>query len=459
VGRRRAAILALLSTTQLLGVLDFSIVNVALPSIQKEFHLAPEHLQWVVSAYGLTLGGFLLLGGRIADLYPRKQVFIGGLVIFLAASLAGGLAPAAPLVFVARAIQGLGGAVLAPTALALVTSEFQEGRERTRALSVFGTLAAVGFTAGVILGGILTGVAGWRWVFFVNVPIGVAAVVAAVWLLEPPRQTVKHHALDLVGAVLVTAGMVALVWGLSVIAVPTLVRISEAIALLFFAAVLLVSFLAVERSASNPLLPLKVFRLPVVGSANLVAGLTIIVASVLAFTLTLVVQHVLGYSPQITGLVFLPAGLGGIVGGMLGGQAVRRIGVRWSAVSGCLILAFGVAIVLVLGLRGSIGWIAAGYGVAAVGIVGTVVATTIGATSGVGREWQGLAAGLLNTSQQVGGAIGAALAGVIVAGGQMVSYRYSLVVALVILGVAAVVSGLGLGASQRRQEARSTKVA
>jgi len=459
VGRRRGAILGLLSATQLIGVLDFSIVNVALPSIQREFHLAPEQLQWVVSAYGLTLGGFILLGGRIADLYPRKQVFIGGLVVFLAASLAGGLAPAAPVVFVARAIQGLGGAVLAPTALALLISEFPEGRERTRALSVFGTLAAVGFTAGVILGGILTGVAGWRWVFFVNVPIGLAALVAAVWLLEPQRQTAKRHALDLAGAVLVTAGMVALVWGLTMMAVPNFARIAEAIALLFVAAVLLVSFLAVERSASNPLLPLKVFGLPGLSGANLVAGLTIIVASVLAFTLTLVVQHVLGYSPQITGLAFLPAGLGGIVGGMLGGKAVRRIGVRWSAVSGCLILAFGVAIVLVLGLRGSIGWIAAGYGVAAIGIVGTVVATTIGATSGVGREWQGLAAGLLNTSQQVGGAIGAALAGVIDAAGQLVSYRYSLVVALVILGVAAVVSGRRLGASQRRPEASNSRVA
>lgn len=202
---RRAAVLALLAVTQLIGVLDFSIVNVALPSIQSEFDLAPDQLQWVVSAYALTLGGFLLLGGRIADLVDRKLVFMLGLSVFTAASLAGGLAPTANLVFVARAVQGVGGAVLAPTALALVTAEFAEGDERNRALSVFGTVAALGFTAGVILGGALTGFAGWRWVFFVNVPIALATLIAAAGLLQPQRREGARPRLDLAGAILATA--------------------------------------------------------------------------------------------------------------------------------------------------------------------------------------------------------------------------------------------------------------
>src|ERR1700730_2187276 len=188
MGSRKAAILALLAVAQLIGVLDFSIVNVALPSIQKQFDLAPDDLQWVLSAYALTLGGFLLLGGRIADLYDRRLVFISGLAAFSAASLAGGLGPTAPLGFAARAVQGLGGALLVPPALALVTTEFAEGAERNRALGVFGTMAAVGFTAGVILGGLLTGAAGWRWVFFVNVPIGLVALVSATRLLQPTRR-------------------------------------------------------------------------------------------------------------------------------------------------------------------------------------------------------------------------------------------------------------------------------
>src|SRR5215472_3152612 len=424
---RRAAILALLAVTQLMGVLDFSIVNLALPSIERQFDLTPDRLQWVVSAYTLTLGGFLLLGGRIADVFDRKLVFMLGLSVFAAASLAGGLAPTANLVFVARAVQGLGGAVLAPTALALVTSEFAEGDERNRALSVFGTVAALGFTAGVILGGALTGFAGWRWVFFVNVPIALAALIAA-------------------------AGMVALVASLSQVTAPAGGWV-RAGALLVLAVGLLAGFVAVERTAADPLAPLGVFRLRVLTGANVVAGLTIVVASSLAFTLTLVVQRVMGYSPQLTGLAFLPAGLGGIVGGTVAGFGVCRAGFRWTSVAALAALATGTIVVLGLGVSGSIVWLAAGYGLAGVGIVGSVVATTIAATSALDRNRQGLAAGLLTTSQQVGGALGAAIAGVIDAPASLSSYEVSLLVAAGVIGAAMAVAVTSLRAPAGRPAA------
>ena len=449
---RRGAILALLAVTQLIGVLDFSIVNVALPSIQGQFGLAPGELQWVISAYALTLGGGLLLGGRIADLYDRKPVFMSGLAIFSAASLAGGLAPTAWLVFAARALQGLGGAILMPAALALVTSEFAEGGERNRALGVFGTVASVGFTAGVILGGLLTSLAGWRWVFFVNVPIGLVALGAAWRLLETRRREGPRPPLDVAGAILATAAMLALVSGLSQVA-PRPGALLRAAALVAAAGILGAGFAAVERSAPAPLVPLGVFRLRALTGANLVAALTIAVASALAFTLTLVVQRDMGFPPDITGLAFLPAGAGGFLGGSLAGRSVHRLGVVRVAVGALAVLTAGAALVLALGLH-SIVWLAAGYGVVGVGIVGTMVATTIAATSGVERERQGLAAGLLSTSQQVGGALGAALASIAVAAGGPRSYGTALVAATALAGAAAVVAAASLrGTTATRQAA------
>jgi MFS family permease len=435
--RRRLAILALLAATQLIGVLDFSIVNVALPSIQAQFGLSPGELQWVISAYALTLGGGLLLGGRIADLYERKLVFMAGLAVFSAASLAGGLAPTAPLVFAARAVQGLGGAILLPTALALVTSEFPEGPERNRALGVFGTVASVGFTAGVILGGLLTGVAGWRWVFFVNVPIGLVALAAAWRLLRAGSRQDERPPLDVAGAVLATAAMLALVGGLSQVG-PQPASLLRAVGLLAAAAALLAAFVRVESSAPAPLVPPGVFRLPGLAGANLVAGLTIAVASALAFTLTLVVQRDMGFPPQVTGLAFLPAGAGGFLGGTLAGRSLHRLGLPRTAAVALAALVGGTAVVLALGLH-SILWLAAGYAVVGFGIVGTVVVSTVAGTSGVERGRQGLAAGLLSTSQQVGGAVGAALAGIAVAAGGPAGYGASLAAAIVLgVGAAAV---------------------
>ncbi len=360
---RSTAILVVLAVAPLMGVLDFSIVNIALPSIRREFSLTPADLQWVVSAYAFTFAGFLMLGGRIADIFDRKVVFMSGLAIFSAASLVGGLAPVAPVIWAARAVQGLGAAILAPVALALVMTTFDEGEERNRALAVFGTIPAVGFTAGVILGAVLTGLASWRWIFFVNVPIGLMALSAAAWLLPRGKTSSPTLRIDLAGSILGTVGLVTLVAGVTRLAA----RDNQALFVLLLIGAgiaLLAAFLHVERSAEDAILPLSVFRLPMIGSANLVAGLTIAVTSGLAFTLTLVVQQVMGYSPIATGAAFLPAGVGGMVGGTLAARAVAKIGLRGTALTSIAAFAVGIALVIGFGLSGSIVWVAAGYGVA-----------------------------------------------------------------------------------------------
>ncbi len=437
---RSTAILVVLAVAPLMGVLDFSIVNIALPSIRREFSLTPADLQWVVSAYAFTFAGFLMLGGRIADIFDRKVVFMSGLAIFSAASLVGGLAPVAPVIWAARAVQGLGAAILAPVALALVMTTFDEGEERNRALAVFGTIPAVGFTAGVILGAVLTGLASWRWIFFVNVPIGLMALSAAAWLLPRGKTSSPTLRIDLAGSILGTVGLVTLVAGVTRLAA----RDNQALFVLLLIGAgiaLLAAFLHVERSAEDAILPLSVFRLPMIGSANLVAGLTIAVTSGLAFTLTLVVQQVMGYSPIATGAAFLPAGVGGMVGGTLAARAVAKIGLRGTALTSIAAFAVGIALVIGFGLSGSIVWVAAGYGVAGIGIVGTAVTSMIAATMRIGQERRGLAAGLLSTSQQLGGGIGAALAAIIGASATLPSYRTSLTAFIALLGIAAMIVG------------------
>lgn len=425
------AVLALVAIAQLIGVLDFSIVNVALPAIQREFSLPPDQLQLVVSAYGLMFGGFLLVGGRAADLFDRRTIFIAGVALFSAASLAGGLAGSVTLLLAARAAQGLGAAFLAPASLALLMSAFPEGEGRNRALGVFGTVASVGFTAGVILGGVLTDLAGWRAVFFVNVPIGAVALISAFRILPPAPAGSSRGRLDLPGAVLGTAAVMALVAALSRLTAPT--GLGQAAVLGALAIGLLAAFIAVERVTRHPLVPFDVFRGVNLAVANAVSGIDAAVAATLAFTLTLFVQGALGYSPLLTAAVFLPAGLGGLLGGSVAARVVGGAGLRGAAVGAVATLAVGTAITLTLGLVGSALWTAAGYAVAGIGIVSTFVTTSIAATSGQPRERQGLAAGLLTTSQQVGGAIGVAVAGLIDAGGSVPDYRVSLVVVIALL--------------------------
>jgi MFS family permease len=338
---RRTQILALLAVAQLMGVLDFSIVNVALPSIQRTFHLAPADLQWMVSAYALMFGGFLLLSGRAADLFDRKRVFILGLGLFSLASLAGGLAPSSPVILATRALQGLGAAIVSPAALALLTTTFPEGPERNRALSVFGSVSGIGFGAGVILGGVLTSVLSWRWVFFVNVPVGLLVLLSAFLLLPTSRASVTQKPLDLTGALLLTGAMVSLVLALSQVA-------------------------SLEAGMVQVLLP----------------GLLAVV-------------------------------LGGIAGGQIAAWAIRRGGLRGALALGPILIALGSMLLTRITPVGGVAWVVVGYLIAGVGIVCAVVTTAIAATAHLGPELQGLAAGLLNTSQQVGAALGTSLASVV----------------------------------------------
>jgi EmrB/QacA subfamily drug resistance transporter len=409
---RRTQILALLAVAQLMGVLDFSIVNVALPSIQGTFHLASADLQWVVSAYALVFGGFLLLGGRAADLFDRKLVFMLGLGLFSVASLAGGLAPSPLVILVARAVQGLGGAILSPTALALLTTTFPEGQERNRALGVFGSVSGLGFAVGVILGGVLTSGLSWRWVFFVNVPMGLLVLLGAFLLLPSSRASAGRLPLDLTGAIFFTGAVVSLVLALSQGAAPgaSMVQILLPGVL---AVVFGVVFLVVERRSEHPLVPLGVFRERGLSVANVMALLTVAIAALLAFVLTLYLQSVLGFSPLVTGLAFLPAGVGGIAGGQIATWAIRRLGLRGALALGPALIASGCVLLTRITPTSGVAWVVVGYMVAGVGIVCTVVTTTVAATAPLGPELQGLAAGLLATAQQVGAAIGTSLASIV----------------------------------------------
>ncbi|MGA9097893.1 MAG: MFS transporter, partial [Methanotrichaceae archaeon] len=304
-------ILILLSLAQLMIVLDFSIVNVALPSIQSQFHLTPTKLQWVVSAYALTFGGFLLLGGRASDLFNRKMTFLIGLIVFSLASLLGGLATSAVLIFISRAVQGLGASMLSPSALSLITTTFPEGSERNKALGIFSSMAAIGFTTGVILGGILTSTLSWHWVFFVNVPIGAIAIVAGFLIIPDQSNNQKKKGFDVTGAVLVTTSLLTIVYAITQISVPG-ESFMEVVILLFLSIGLGASFIFVERRICIPLVPLDIFRRRTIVISDLIMFLAFGANAALVFIITLFLQEVRDYSPLETGLIFIPAGLGGL---------------------------------------------------------------------------------------------------------------------------------------------------
>ena len=406
---RKNQILALLAVAQLMGVLDFSIVNVALPFIQHEFHLTLTGLQWVVSAYAVMFGGFLLLGGRAADVVGRRRTFLFGLALFSAASLAGGLAPTLAVVVVARAAQGLGAAILSPATLSLVTTTFTGEQERNRALGVFGSVSGVGFGLGVALGGVLLNILNWRWIFFVNACLGVPLLLLAALLLPRQRHEQTTQKLDIVGAVLGTSAIVLVVLALAEVGARG-GNLGQSLLTAFAAVILLAGFVLVERRTPDALLPLSIFRSGAFSTANAVSLLTVIIASMLAFVLTLYLQGVLGLAPLFIGLAFLPAGLGGIIGGQVASWGIRRLGLRWGAALGPAILATGVLLLTRITPTNGVPWVVVGYGIAGIGIVCSIVFTTIAATMQVGAKQQGLAAGILGMAQQVGGALGASLA-------------------------------------------------
>jgi EmrB/QacA subfamily drug resistance transporter len=405
-------VLALLALAQFMVVLDVSIVNVALPSIAKDLHFAANNLQWVITAYTLTFGGFLLFGGRAADLFGRRKLFIGSVAFFGLMSLVCGIAQSETQLIIARALQGLAAAFMSPAALSIVLSEFKEGKERDTAVGVWAGVSAGGAAVGVLLGGILTQYLNWRWNFFVNAPIGILVVLGAMRLLAHHEgEEDEKIRLDWSGAVLATTGLMSLVYGLSK-APNDGWGSGTVIGFLVASAVLIVGFIVNEaRFAKQPLMPLELFKIRNVAGGN--AAFLAIACSLFSmfFFLTLYVQQVLGYSPVKSGLSFLPVTF--IIGATSAvvSSLVNKIGYKPFMVAGPLLLSIGLFTMSHILEVGGTYWtnVFPGLAICALGMGLSFVSGTLAATSGVPKHFSGLASGVFNTSQQVGGAIGLAV--------------------------------------------------
>ena len=404
-------ILALLALSFFMVVLDVTIVNVALPSLARELRFAPNNLQWVITAYSITFGGFLLLGGRMADLFGRRKIFIIAVSFFAIASLLCGLARSELWLIIFRGLQGLAAAFMTPTALSIVLTEFSEGQERNKALGVWSAVTASGAAVGVLLGGVLTEYLGWRCNFFVNVPVGILVVLAALRLLPHHVGEAKRKIkLDQFGALTATGGLMALVFALSRAPVngwgsPVV------LGFLALSAVLLFIFLRDESKSDHPMLPLALFKDRNVSGGNSIA--LIIAASMFAtfFFMTLYIQTILGYSPIKAGVSFLIVPFVIAISAAISSQLVSKIGYKPLLIIGPIILASGLFINAQVLQVGGDYWhnVAPGLIVSAVGMGLSFVPLTLAATSGVARQFSGLVSGVLNTAQQVGGAIGLAV--------------------------------------------------
>jgi EmrB/QacA subfamily drug resistance transporter len=405
--RRKWLALALLSVVQFMVVLDIAIVNVALPSIQVDLGFSQENLQWVISAYALVFGGFLLLGGRAADLLGRRRIFLAGLILFTLASLFAGLAWSEASLISARALQGLGAAVITPAALSILSTTFTEGRERNIALGVWGAVGGFGAAAGVLLGGILTDALSWSWIFFVNVPVGVTAFVLAPMLLKESRDA-SVKSFDALGAVLVTGGLSSLVYAITQAGQDGWLAGKT---LSFFAAsvAMLVGFLVWEQRHPEPLMRLGILRIKTVSGAN-AAGFIMGTAMFSMFLmLTLYMQQVLGYSAMRTGVAYLAVAGTAIFTSAIAAQLVTRIGVKPVLVIGMTTLTAGLVYFTQVSVGGSyLGDLLPGFLLIAVGIGFSFVPISIAALAGIQPAEAGLASGLINTSQQIGGALGIA---------------------------------------------------
>ena len=407
--RRRWIALALLATAQFVVVLDASIVNVALPTIGEALSFSQENLAWVVNAYVLTFGGFLLLGGRMADLLGRRRVFMGGLVLFALASLAGGLAETEGQLIAARAVQGLGAAILSPAALSIVTTTFRDGAERNKALGVWGAVAGSGGAAGVLLGGVLTDSLGWEWVLWVNVPIGIAAAALAPSLIMESRSTSETRHFDFGGAVTITAGLSILVYAL-VDASDAGWTSAQTLGLLGVSALLIAAFVAIELRSAAPLMPFRIFRIRTLTGANVVGLLIGASLFSMFFFISLYMQQILGYSAIKSGLSYLPLAISIILSAGIASQLVTRIGYKPVLAAGMVFIASGLIWFSQVSVGGSyLGDILFPSLLAAIGLGFAFVTSTIAAVSGVDEREAGLASGLINTSQQIGGALGLAV--------------------------------------------------
>jgi EmrB/QacA subfamily drug resistance transporter len=402
-------VLVLVCLAQFMVILDATIVNVALPSIQADLEMSDANLQWVVNAYALLFGGFLLLGGRAGDLIGRKKIFLAGVVIFTGASLVCGLAQGETSLIVARGVQGLGAAFVSPAALSIVTTTFKEGAERTKALGVWAAIAVGGGAVGLLLGGILTEAFSWPWIFFVNVPVGIVTFVLSLRLVPESKDEAAHKSFDVAGAVTVTAGLIALVYGI-VRSAESGWGSAEVLGFLALAAALLTAFLVIESRSAEPLVRLSIFSVKTVRGANAVMFVVACGLFAMFFFNTLYLQRVLGYSPLEAGLAFLPFTLGIIIGAGLSQRLLPALGAREVPLIGITLAVAGLLLFLRLTPDGTyLVDLLPGIMLMSVGMGLTFVPVTLIATSGVPAGDAGLASGLFNTSQQIGGALGLAI--------------------------------------------------
>ena len=402
-------VLVLVCMAQFMVILDATIVNVALPSIQIDLEMSDADLQWIVNAYTLMFGGFLLLGGRAGDLAGRKKIFLVGLVVFTIASLLNGLAPSSEVLIVFRGLQGLGAALIAPAALSIITATFTEGAERTKAMGVWAAIAVGGGAVGLVLGGILVEALSWPWIFFVNVPVGIAVFILSLRFVPESRDEHAHKSFDLAGAATVTAGLVALVYGIVKAQEKGWTSLHTG-GFFALAILLLGSFLVIESRSAEPLVRLSIFRVRTVRAANVVMFLVAAGLFSMFYFNTLYLQRVLDYTPLEAGLAFLPFTAGIIIGAGLSQRFVPTLGAREVPLIGMTMAVLGLLLFVRLQPDGAyITDFLPGVMLASIGMGLTFVPVTLIATSGIPTDDAGLASGLYNTSQQVGGALGLAI--------------------------------------------------
>jgi EmrB/QacA subfamily drug resistance transporter len=403
-------VLVIACMAQFMVVLDITVVNIALPSVQRGLYFSPANLQWIVNAYTLVFGGFLLLGGRAADLLGRKRLFIAGVVVFTLASMLNGVAQSSGMLIIGRGLQGLGGALVSPAALSIVTTTFTDGEQRTKALAVWSAIAAGGSAVGLLLGGALTDLASWRWVFFVNLPVGIVTLVMALRFVAESRVESARRSFDIAGAVTVTTGLVVLVY--------TIVKAqsygwgsARTLGLGAVALALLAAFVTIEHRSQAPLMRLGIFRVRTLAVADTVLLLLASGMFGMFFFASLYIQQILGYSPLKAGLAFLPVTAVIMIGaGAAQGGLIRRLGVRNVGAIGIAIASVGLLILTQLPVHGSYaGNLLVGLLPLGLGLGLAFVPITLLGTSGVRDEDNGLASGLFNTAQQVGGSLGLAI--------------------------------------------------
>jgi EmrB/QacA subfamily drug resistance transporter len=402
-------VLVLICFAQFMVILDATIVNVALPSIQKDLNLTEGNLQWIVNAYTLVFGGFLLLGGRAGDLLGRKRLFLIGLVIFTGASLLDGLANSEGLLIGARSLQGLGAALISPAALSIIATTFKEGSERAKALGVWAAIAIGGSAVGLVLGGVLTQYFSWPWIFFVNVPVGIVTFALSFRLIPESRDEQVERNYDIAGAVTVTGGLMALVYAI-VDAQQAGWGSAKTLGFFALAAAMLVSFVVIELRAKAPLVRLSIFRIRSLLTANIAMFLAMSGMFAMFFFNTLYIQRVLGFGPLKAGVAFLPFSAGIMVSAGLAAQFAPRLGVRPVAAVGFILSTAGLILLTQLPVHGSyLTNVLPSILLSSLGMGAVFMPLTLIATTGLEDADQGLASGLFNTSQQIGGALGLAI--------------------------------------------------